>query len=571
MTNEENFMKKYSKYIFEHKRLSIIKEGNEVSTTTIMKKEMTKSSEDNKDLNSEQSEKIFIYRTIFDSTLKDLEEVTDNIDIKSFTELKSGPLAEISQQIKRDILKIEDIKKSNKNMIYENNNMIIIKSLIYLNKDDTIYSIENFKPRKPDLNKSKNEDDNKFERNVYIRIEERLREYLNKIKLDKLSQLRNIETIYIQKILDFPKKSDNYKYICIKGIIIGLINVINDLIGKEYLRLEEEQKSDEIEKGDFILEIFKKYDMIKIISDLIEKDFKVFIENFKQENNLEFNFIDLITDIFWDYVLRIKEISKFFTNNYGSENINTKLNEFFDKMVEILIKIDLPYKKIIGELLGISCIIKEKFYLMDYVVKYKKASKEKYNPKSKQKETETEKEKEKEIENDDKMIKLNMSPSCDNILKNKHEIINTKEEKEENKDIEQKEEPEKDEIRDIPNFDLDSKNLNFNLDLGKSLSMDLCKTKLSDKDPIDKVYNYILYGENENESEKKKTKKRHKKRKKNKNNNIINISCDNEGINDPVVDEFKNFVNDLYSKRSKDYIKKISPKIDEDWIKNLNK
>ena len=33
--------------------------------------------------------------------------------------------------------------------------------------------------------------------------------------------------------------------------------------------------------------------------------------------------------------------------------------------------------------------------------------------------------------------------------------------------------------------------------------MDLCKTKLSDKDPIDKVYNYILYGENENESEKR--------------------------------------------------------------------
>ena len=277
MTNEENFMKKYSKYIFEHKRLSIIKEGNDVSKTTIINKEINKITEDNKDLNSEQNEKIFICRTIFDSTFKDLE-VTENFDIKNFTELKSSPFAEISQQIKKDILKIEDIKKSSKNMIYENNNMIIIKALIYLNKDDTIYSIENFKRRKPDLNKSKNEDDNKFERNVYIRIEDRLREYLNKIKLDKLSQLRNIETIYIQKILDFPKKSDNYKYICIKGIIIGLLNIINDLIGKEYLKLEEEQKNDEIEKGDFILEIFKKYDMIKTISNLIEKDFNIFIE-----------------------------------------------------------------------------------------------------------------------------------------------------------------------------------------------------------------------------------------------------------------------------------------------------
>ena len=151
--------------------------------------------------------------------------------------------------------------------------------------------------------------------------------------------------------------------------------------------------------------------MIKTISNLIEKDFNIFIENFKQENNLHFNFIDLITDIFWDYVLRIKVISKFFTNNYGSENINTKLNEFFDKMVEILIKIDLPYKKIIGELLGISCIIKEKFYLMEYVVKYKNASKDKATQKTKQKDKEPDKDK--EIENNYKIIKLNMSPSCD--------------------------------------------------------------------------------------------------------------------------------------------------------------
>ena len=42
-----------------------------------------------------------------------------HFDIKNFTELKSSPFAEISQQIKKDILKIEDIKKSSKNMIYE--------------------------------------------------------------------------------------------------------------------------------------------------------------------------------------------------------------------------------------------------------------------------------------------------------------------------------------------------------------------------------------------------------------------------------------------------------------------
>ena len=45
--------------------------------------------------------------------------------------------------------------------------------------------------------------------------------------------------------------------------------------------------------------------------------------------------------------------------------------------------------------------------------------------------------------------------------------------------------------------------------------MDLPTNKLTDKDSLDKVYNYILC--DEDTSRQKKTKKRHKKRKKNKN------------------------------------------------------
>ena len=64
----------------------------------------------------------------------------------------------------------------------------------------------------------------------------------------------------------------------------------------------------------------------------------------------------------------------------------------------------------------------------------------------------------------------------------------------------------------------------------------------------------------------KKKKKKHKKRKKNKNNGAIILSEEKEGLEDPVVDEFKNFINDLNSQKSKDYIKKIKPKIKQDWI-----
>ena len=96
--------------------------------------------------------------------------------------------------------------------------------------------------------------------------------------------------------------------------------------------------------------------------------------------------------------------------------------------------------------------------------------------------------------------------------------------------------------------------------------MDANNNKLSDKDPIDKVVNYILYGDNE----KKKQKKKHRKRKKNKNNaSIIEEKEKEEVIIDPVVEEYKNYINDIY-KNSTEYIKKIKPKINEDWINSIS-
>ena len=579
----ESFEKKCGKYLFEHKRITSIKTKEETPNSTL-KKESNESSEINDDniinvihsalkkeetisflcekqnspilnkikedlnIKQESEDSILISSTILNSSFKNFKELNEglsNIDIHNIIDIKNTILGDsfLNQHLKKNIKIIKneifDTKKNYTNIIQEKKNMIIIKALIYLNKDDTIYNIENFNKREPDLNKSKYEEDNKFEKNAYIRIEDRIREYLNKIKCDKLSQLKNIDSIYIQKLNDFPKKSENYKYLCIKGIIIGLLNIINDMVGKEYLRLEDEQKNE----GSFILEIFDKYETMKKINDCIEKDFIYFINNFKEENDLQFNFIDLISDLFWDYVFRIKEINKFFSNNYGSENINTNLNETFDKIVDILIKIDFPYKKIIGEILDISCIKKEKFYLMEYIIKYKNPSQ------NKNKEKETQKQKEENIANTN--TKLNIS----SISEEKKEI-----KKEENKEI-------KSTSDEISNLDLDDKNLNLNLDVGKSLSMDLTKSKLSDKDSLDKVYNYILYGDNE--SDKKKSKKRHRKRKKNKNNNVINVSEEKEG-DDPIVDDFKNFLTDLNSKRSKDYVKKINPKIDEDWLKNIN-
>ena len=575
MKKQECFEKRCGKYLFEKNRSLSIKTKEEISTT-IIKKEITETSEEeiikklteNLNIGGHSEERIIISSTIVKSALKNIKGVGEDIkevDISNILDFKKHILSEsFEQNFEKNnniINKNEnsDKKENNTNIKFNQKSMIIIKSLIYLNKDNSAYNIENFRKRYPDLNKSKSEDDNKFEKNIYIKIEDRIREYLNKIKLDKLSQLKDIENMYINKLKDFSKKSEKYKYIVIKAIILGILNLINDLIGKEYLKLVDEQKNDEIKNGLFILEIFEKYVIMKKINIFIEKDFNIFINDFKEENDIEFNFMDLITDFFWDYVFRIKEINKFITNNYGSENINTKLNETFDKIVDILIKIEFPFRKIIGEMLDISCIKKEKFYLMDYILKYKGSSNKSLKKNSTEK-------------NEDRPTKLNM-PSSNNNISNKKEINQDKNNNDEQNDddkekniIEKSEKEVKtksDEIN-LPNLEINKSNLNVNLDIGKSYSENLSKNKTNDNS-IDNLCNYILYGENNNENEKKK-KKKHKKRKKNKNNGAIILSEEKEGLEDPVVDEFKNFINDLNSQKSKDYIKKIKPKIKQDWI-----
>ena len=479
--------------------------------------------------------------------------------------------------ITEKIEKKDDKKKENNNEeeeIMKNKRKVIIKALIYFNKDNIVNGIENFKRRIPDLNKSKFEKDNTFEKNVYSKIEDRIREYLNKYKCEKLSQLRDFENNYIMKIINFQKKSLNYKYIFIKGIIIGLINIINDWLGKEYLRsLEDNQANND--KDDFILDCYEKYEILKKICYFLEKDFSLFIDNFKDNNKLEFKFINLFSDIFWDYVFRIKDINIYFTKNCVIEKLDEKVNETMNNITDILYNIDLSYKKMFGDLLNITCIKSENIFLMDYVIKYRNPSNNKNVNLKENKSINNINERKENNE-------LHKSSSCEMILNNKIDCIENnkrkKEEKEEdNKNIinDNKEDNKNNSNNVSEDISTNDYNNNINksyndiednkmdLNLGKSYSMDICNNKLNDKDSLEKVYNYILYGENE----KKKQKKKHKKRRKNKNSNSI-IMEENIDPIDPIVEEYKNYINNIYKNRS-GYIKKIKPKINQEWINSL--
>ena len=510
------------------------------------------------------------------------EDIESNSDEENKSNIESN-LDEDNNN--KDEKKEEENEENEEEELSKKKKNLIIKSLIYFNKDGIINGIENFKKRIPDYNKSKYEEDNKFEKNVYIRIEDRIREYLNKYKCDKLSQLRDFENSYLLKIINFQKKSVNYKNISIKGIIIGLLNIINDFVGKEYLKIYQDNiKNDNYEKGEYFLDLYEKYEIMKKFCFYLQKDFILLIDNFKEDINFEFTFDALFSDIYWDYVFRIKELYLYFINNYNNDKISKKANETMDNIIDILFNIDLPYKKMFGDILNMSCIKKENIYLMNYIIKYRKLlfknDKENINININNKTNEIDNYN--EIENDKK---LHTSSSCDKILNNKINNI----EEEENNINSKEEENNKNKINKDDNNSIniiredintnDDNNLNNNinndnddkkldLNLGKSLSMDICNNKLSDKDSLEKVYNYILYGENENE--KKKQKKRHKKRKKNKINNSLNMEeKEEEEQIDPVVEEYKNYINNI-NQNCIEYVKKIKPNIKEEWINYIS-
>ena len=247
-----------------------------------------------------------------------------------------------------------------------------------------------------------------------------------------------------------------------------------------------------------------------------------------------------------------------------------------NNITNILYNIDLSYKKMFGDLLNITCIKSENIFLMDYVIKYRNPSNNKNVNLKENKNINNINERKENNE-------LHKSSSYEMILNNKIDCIENnkrkKEEKEEdNKNIinDNKEDNKNNSNNVSEDISTNDYNNNINksyndiednkmdLNLGKSYSMDICNNKLNDKDSLEKVYNYILYGENE----KKKQKKKHKKRRKNKNNNSILVEeIDKEEI-DPVVEEYKNYINNIYKNRS-GYIKKIKPKINQEWINSL--
>ena len=496
----------------------------------------------------------FLNNEIYDTFLNSISGSSSNSNSSSnINNLKNKNNVEkkVSKTDYKDINNIDSLNSINNNL--SDKEKVVIGALIELNKynftkreeeiDVFEFDLEEYyfnKKYKNIISSYSSEEDLEFEKNVYEFVDNRIKLYYKTFKNTKphnLEEKKNDIKKFnneIKKILMYEKKIPNLSCIGFKSIVMSLFSLIIDLLSNssiihfKKISLEEEEKiSFENNKNYLVfIDLITKYNKIKEICPYIEKDFTEIIDNFQNEKKMKISLSNLFTDLYWDHVFKNHSISYKFTNGYIYNNFkknisNEESKNAMDKIIDILINCEIPYKKNIGELLSLPYMNKENVFLMNYILKYKQS----YN-----------------LTNDN------------NIIEKKDENTN-EEEKNNDKDNDTEELP----INSINN------NNNEN------------KDKSTENYSLEEVYNYI---QNDNKAPKgKKKNKKHKKKKKNKtneiqnpeNNNDTNIQNDDDKENyqvDPVVEEFIQYIND-FVKTNPNCIK-IKPVISKEWIKSIS-
>ena len=372
---------------------------------------------------------------------------------------------------------------------------------------------------------------------------------LNKMEF---KETENICYSNIDKLINNLKKKKNLKhleFIAIKAIVIGIINLIEELINN-YLQKSEEMnisynlyneeyyfsEDDEhfenniiIFKPDIFETIFNDYVSTSNMCPFLENYFIESFNHFRKTYTISFTLSELFTDIFWNYIFHNKILCNKFINIYiGNDACSDNIRTTLSKIIKIISDISIPLKSQIFQLLLINNIEdKDDIDLMTSIVKQKNINHD-------------------FIKNEN--IINNVSK---NTLNREYiDIINNNDEKNEEK---KNHNNNKNDINDNKNNNI----INNENDL--------------EHKTVDEVFNYI----NDNKEIKSKKKKRTKKKKNKKIENEIktfNEEHDNKNDNvnneDIIVIQFKKDIDQ--NKINANEINKIKPIISDNWLRMIS-
>ena len=415
---------------------------------------------------------------------------------------------------------------------------------------------------------------------------------------NKQLELENSIEVLIQNL---KEENKFFEFIAIKSIMISITNLMKELISN-YLEKNKKIMMTKENKGDKDFDFGKEeFNLIEanifediyndfvsqsnLCSSELEEFFILSLDCFRKKYQMNFTLSELFTDIFWNSIFHNKELCTLYINSYLNNEIYGDIKISLKKIATIILKVNIPLKHQIVELLGLHQIeAKEKTDLMTLIESQKKKyhweitksekekeklnkinfikKEEEFNSNSNSNEKNEDKnivKKNNNIINIENNIKFNVIKANDiSVLKHKKQKQTINESKASNinpndviKENDKEKPKENKEKKDSHKNDM-KKNNNDNDNI-----MDF------EHKTVDEIYNYINGDKIVKNKRKKKTRKNKKAKKEE------NIADENQGeIVDNIVLQFKQDLSDkLIHAR---YITKIKPIISEEWIRIIS-
>ncbi len=398
----------------------------------------------------------------------------------------------------------------------------------------------------------------------------------------------NIDSIICKLALT----NKDIEFIAIKTIFISFYNITCEYIQK-YVEIDENNKKNSYCEYSIFQFIINDYLYINEKLNFIDIDFKQSLLNFQKNYNINFSFLDLFKDIFFNTIFHNQTIGCKYIYGFVSHDNNVKMSLL--KILNIISKHFVPLNKNISKILKIENLFNTTMDLTSKIVEKSEQLHIYVGMRAIQKDFKVKNDEEnneifnkKEIicikgcfdKNENKkfsvisdLSKINVEKIFSEIEKNEFESISVdkifNEDNKENEKTSNRNETEKENNNNSNN---DSKekiknknNYNKNIkDANENINME--------NKSLDEIYEYI--SKDNKIKNKKKTKKKNRKNKikskKNNNNNINNDEyIDNEiDIQDPIVLQFKNEINEKVIFANN--INKIKPFFSESWIKTIS-
>lgn len=477
---------------------------------------------DNKSNNSPSSI-LTISDALFDKQIDNMEEHIENLLIDDPSIMESSFKLKETFPSNDDLINsLDDIHQTEMTKtkpqmdpmteLFTTRDTIILRALLNFDRENTEININHFSNRLPDFSEGINK---QKEIELFSTIETMFQNYFSK----------NARNIHMYKKIFIPiedkqnSKEMNHSFcvIVVKDLIVAAINSIKDWIEKKItMGFTKDANEDETDDNgiEIFVEIYNQYTFMITKCTLIEKDFKNYFDNLRITMNITFSFPELFRDIFWDFIFRIKVLNCRFVNYFGEKSEADKVKmDIVHKIVDVLWHLDFPYKRTIGELFSITCILNERIHLSNFIIDMKDKTNRKNNA-------------------------FNHSLLFDNSLNIKKNKILCDIEHESN-----------------PKESITEKKQNNIPQTVKPQS-------------IDELYNYIVNDppNSKRTQTKKKNKKKNKKKKENSTNSSNNTANSSKEI-DPIVDQFKS---ELCTKViNANNIQKIKPNISDQWLQSI--